>query len=244
MILAAKLKRPYSSKGEGLFCLFPSCWPFRAQYNLVLREFRYSCFCFNFLLKGASRFGFLFETGWAIADHAIWRTNIGLMGDTIDSKNPPSFWFRHGTVMDIFHQGGLVDGRRGGLVVGRSHEEGGIYILQQTEADRYEIQANIEGGEYVLSHKALLKFRERLEEINSWYENGSLVKTISVTSRTRVINSSATPHDRLILFDFRGQFVVNNLATTEFFEELEQMNDEAGDFSEYEFDISLAFGTG
>lgn len=161
------------------------------------------------------------------------------MNDAIRIGGEVQTWFRHATVMELFHEGVVVDGRRGGLVVGRSHAAGNIYMLQQVEPDRYIIPANIEGGEYLVTHVAFTKYEKRFHEINSWQEETPSISSIPVSGSTRVINTSAEPSDKFILMDYRGQFVVNKYATNRFFHEIEKLNCEAGDFTDYKLTFKL-----
>lgn len=56
-------------------------------------------------------------------------------------------------------EGKVVDARRGGLVVGRSHDEGNIYMLKQY-GEGYRVINHMEGGEYVICHEALMTHKD------------------------------------------------------------------------------------
>lgn len=70
-------------------------------------------------------------------------------------------------------QGLVVDARRGGLVIGRSHDEGNIYMIQQYLTG-YRVINHMEGGEYVICHEAIMKHKDRIEnEDLSKYKAGT-----------------------------------------------------------------------
>jgi len=130
------------------------------------------------------------------------------------------------TVLGMFLDGYLIDARAGGLVIGKSHEEGHIYMVQRDEDDFIFINV-MEGGEYILCHEAYCAKEKRLEFINR--------DTLPVTEpvipdiyhrATRVINTSATPDDKILLIDEREQFIVNAVSTRRYFNELQAINDE------------------
>lgn len=63
-------------------------------------------------------------------------------------------------------EGKVVDARRGGLVIGRSHDEGNIYMIQEY-LNGYRVINNMEGGEYVIGHETIEKHKDRIVLINS-----------------------------------------------------------------------------
>jgi hypothetical protein len=49
-------------------------------------------------------------------------------------------WFSKDTFYQMIVSGWTVDGRAGGLVVGRSHDDGNIYMIQETGDGRFLFQ--------------------------------------------------------------------------------------------------------
>ena len=134
-------------------------------------------------------------------------------------------WFSEETFITLFKLGWVVDGRAGGLVVGRSHDAGNIYMLKEMEDGKYIIPGSLEGGEYILNHYAHLSHAKRIEEING-EEHQELGEQIGilVSGNTRLINTSAMPHDKLLLIDSRGQYIVNKHSTAKHLPEIEFIN--------------------
>ena len=128
----------------------------------------------------------------------------------------------------MLHTGTLVDGRRGGLVVGPSHEEGFIYLVYEDPATGYGVAGTMEGGEYLLCSAAYHIFHRRIDQINSWEQATSPLEKITISRGTRVLNTYGPYCDGAILIDAKGQFVVNKFATSRFFEEIEGFNQRGG----------------
>jgi len=135
-------------------------------------------------------------------------------------------FIRAETVLGMFLDGYLIDARAGGLVIGKSHEEGHIYMVQRDEDDDFIFVGVMEGGEYLLCHEASDIALERLEIINQ--DTGPVTEFVvpDIYHRaTRVINTSATPDDKIMLIDARGQFIINAVSTRKHFKELQVLND-------------------
>lgn len=139
-------------------------------------------------------------------------------------------WFGVETFFTLFQAGWIVDGRDGGLVVGRRHAAGNIYMIVQRE-DKFFFHSNMEGGEYLVNHRASTRHMERLKQLNTDTapeEPG--VELLSVSPSTRVLNLHAQPFDKLLLIDERGQFIVNRGSTRKHLVELERLNSDVSDF--------------
>lgn len=122
-----------------------------------------------------------------------------------------------------FVNGWIVDGRNGGLVVGRSHAEGHIVFLSPGEQlGHYEIQGVMEGGEYLMNPLATKKHWRRLNEINACRD--AFASVLPLKAR-RIIHTHAEPHDKLVVV--HEQFVVNARATSKYVDELDAMNEES-----------------
>lgn len=114
----------------------------------------------------------------------------------------------------------IADARRGGLVVGRSHAEGNIYMIRQyTNIDAYEDFSNMEGGEYIINHEAYLLHKDRIEYINSFLIREYNVDMEEVCRTPLIITQRLDrDKDKLLLIDNKGQFIVNKHATCMFIE--------------------------
>lgn len=131
---------------------------------------------------------------------------------------------RQEAILEMLSTGILIDGRKGGLVIGPSHEEGNIVLLDQCQADKYMIIGTMEGGEYLLSHLTYLLYRDRINIINSWDRPVAPLQKYEIPIGIRVINAFGETSEKMILIDREGQFIINKNATSKFLEELEELN--------------------
>ncbi|MFR2354963.1 hypothetical protein [Bacteroides ovatus] len=120
-------------------------------------------------------------------------------------------------------EGKVVDARRGGLVIGRSHDEGNIYMIQEY-LNGYRVINNMEGGEYVICHEAIEKHKDRIVLINSMQMDCKNVNIDVLRHTPLLITSLEGSSDKFLLFDNRRQFVVNKASTCFFLEELNKLN--------------------
>lgn len=120
-----------------------------------------------------------------------------------------------------FVNGWIVDGRDGGLIVGRRHVEGHILMFQGTdELGVFEHAGFVEGGEYLMSTEATELHFKRLQEINA--DKSPCDSEITITTDSQLINTRAEPHDKFLVI--HRQFVININATKRHFSELEELN--------------------
>ncbi|WP_223448475.1 hypothetical protein [Pseudomonas sp. BF-R-19] len=120
-----------------------------------------------------------------------------------------------------FINGWIVDARDGGLIVGRSHEDGHIVMMQGTSTfGKFEQIGFVEGGEYIMSTDATEAHYDRLKEINE--DNSPCGDEISVSSDSQIINTRAEPHDKFLVI--QRQYIININSTRRHFKELEDLN--------------------
>lgn len=119
--------------------------------------------------------------------------------------------------------GWIIDGRNGGLIVGRSHADGNIIMISHCETSGdYKLIGFVEGQEFILNRVATAKHFDRLTEINS--DQSPCDFSIETTPESRIIHTTASPHDRFLLVDYSQQYIINRNATRRHFAELERLN--------------------
>lgn len=119
--------------------------------------------------------------------------------------------------------GWIIDGRNGGLIVGRSHADGNIIMISHNESSGdYKLIGLVEGQEFILNRVATAEYFVRLTEINS--DQSPCDFRIETTTESRLIHTTASPHDRFLLVDYRQQYIINANATRRHFAELERLN--------------------
>ncbi|TLG92979.1 hypothetical protein FEM54_06045 [Pseudomonas edaphica] len=120
-----------------------------------------------------------------------------------------------------FINGWIVDGRDGGLIVGRRHLEGHILMFQPAgELGEFEQFGFVEGGEYLMSKDATELHFDRLLEINS--DKAPCDTEIVYSADSQIINTRAEPHDKFLIV--HSQFIINREATKRHFKELQELN--------------------
>jgi hypothetical protein len=156
------------------------------------------------------------------------------MADLAPLLLAPSTWFSHQTFYAMLRSGWILDARRGGLVLGRSHAGGNIYMIQESGDSGYQIKGHMEGYEFILNYAASVTHRDRIEEINRQKPTFAPPLTLSAVLAHQTVTTAAEPFDKLLWIDVRGQFVVNRWATCANLDELARMNSDA----ESEFHLS------
>ena len=116
----------------------------------------------------------------------------------------------------------LNDGQIVDVVIGRSHDEGNIYMIVKIQ-NGYTIKEHMEGGEYIINHKSSVKHWDRIKAINSVVGNTRLID-IDILRHTPLLVTQSTPKDKFLLIDEQGQYVVNKNATCLFLKELNEIN--------------------
>ena len=125
----------------------------------------------------------------------------------------------------ISQHGGFIDATPGGLVIGKTHGEGGVMVVSPNkDGESIDIVAEIEHGEYIMCPKATKEYKNRLSEINSDNDfNGSIniddirLKSVLFTGKT-----FAT-----IIVMGEEQYIINSKSTAKYLDELERLNNEA-----------------
>ncbi len=122
----------------------------------------------------------------------------------------------------LLKEGFAIDGRLGGYVVGRSHEEGGIKCFIETD-EGFELIAEIEGGEYIINGGGAAEFEKELASLNALYDTeSSLEEPVCISEYTCVYNTKGTQEK--ILWVSGGGFIMNKYATRKYFQLIEKIN--------------------
>jgi hypothetical protein len=120
----------------------------------------------------------------------------------------------------LFNKGRIIDGRNGGLILGASHQYGGIYVYQ-FNTNHFINDAEIEGNEYYVNKYAFENNKERILEINSYYPNNlPKPQKICTQSDTQIIDASGYTKALFLA----GGMVINSFATHKYIKELNSIN--------------------
>lgn len=119
--------------------------------------------------------------------------------------------------------GQVIDAMFGGLIIGRSHSQGNIYLVKY-ENGLYITFGNMEGGEYVLSQKTYQKYKAEIIEINNDEDTDKqFLNQIPIGCKMH-IDTRRMDEDNYLWFDEHGMFIINKYSTYKHFDRLQEMN--------------------
>ena len=123
----------------------------------------------------------------------------------------------------LANNGQVTDARKGGLVLGKSHEQGGIYILIKNDSGGYSVEGEMEGWEYVLSREATKRNSYRIKEINESNElDHSKFKEYNIPLGITILDLRGKIF-QLLYFE-KGQSIINKMSSKYSLQELEEIN--------------------
>lgn len=70
----------------------------------------------------------------------------------------------------VADRGDFIDAQKGGLLLGNSHDFGGVYMVYSCP-NGFMVMGEVEGWEYFLNREISIKYRERLSFINDYYRD-------------------------------------------------------------------------
>lgn len=123
----------------------------------------------------------------------------------------------------------LISAIDGGLLLGPSHANGGIFMLYQY-SERFRVIGEVEGYEYIVKAKAARRHSDRISEIGNmkrdFYED-FFEYPIDINIQT--INAISTNKDlcnsKFMVMDFQGGWsIVNKYSTSKYLTELDAIN--------------------
>jgi hypothetical protein len=129
----------------------------------------------------------------------------------------------------LYKNNAIVDARQGGLLLGPSHNEGGIYFLYEY-ADGFRLFGEAEGFEYVINRNSAAIHRDLVGEINDYdrdifldfseYKIDSSILTIDAISPDNFMYNS-----KFIILDVLGGYaIINKYSTKLFLKEIDNLN--------------------
>lgn len=128
------------------------------------------------------------------------------------------------TMQDYVQKGWAIDATMGGLVMGRSHDEGGVFIWVKRGND-YVLEAEVEGFEYILNLGATHFFREYSKVFHQPEKHKSLGNIqYSPPAHIRILDTTHSVEPKYLLFDTGGFSVINKYSTFGYLETLDKMN--------------------
>lgn len=129
--------------------------------------------------------------------------------------------------IEEFHKlnelGLIIDGAEGGLVLGNSHQKGGVHMIRQKTETIFEYVGEMEGWEYLTNFKTAHKYEfseinERTKPISKYIRT-----TFKIPEGCKVIDTTKK-EIAFILVSKYTQFIVNRFATKKHIKEIIELD--------------------
>lgn len=115
----------------------------------------------------------------------------------------------------------IIDAQKGGLVLGNSHAQGGIQMIQK-DSHGYRIVGEMEGYEYLINPTSLKKCNLEIQLLNiETSRDFSYNPTYQIPDSITTINVST---NQILLLSSDSQYIVNATATEKHLHRLETIN--------------------
>lgn len=134
-------------------------------------------------------------------------------------------FFSLSTMNEYVTKGWAINGTTGGLILGPSHDEGGIMMWQRTtESDGYRLKGEIEGYEYILNPGASHCYRNIFSSINKHDEHEHEDwEEYTIPEHISIMDTRRTGEPKFILLDANFS-IVNKYSTKCYLNTIERMN--------------------
>ena len=114
----------------------------------------------------------------------------------------------------------IFNGKDGGLVLGNSHDNGGIHLLQlDLEKDTIKYAGEMEGFEYLSSPLKSEKHSNELSELNSLKIEIDITKEIIIPKDCNIIDTSNIKVPVILLSGYK-QFILNKKSTFNYLDKI------------------------
>lgn len=127
----------------------------------------------------------------------------------------------------LVKKGLLIDGTGGGLLLGRSHTEGGIYLLYPTYTN-FRLAMEVEGYEYIINKINTQTHQKEIGKINNHdrdkydsFIGFDFDDSITILD-ARAINKTQKP--KYVAVDDGGFAIINKFSTDIYLKEIEFIN--------------------
>lgn len=121
-----------------------------------------------------------------------------------------------------------IDGTKGGFLLGKLHEDGGIQMLFKY-TDGYRLRGEVEGGEYLINSEASNLFMSELKNINNIERDEPIYfgREIDLTNITKIdcrVNNDKFSSKFLLVDEHNHWCIVNIYSTIRYINRLENIN--------------------
>lgn len=117
-----------------------------------------------------------------------------------------------------------IDVRKGGLIIGRSHDDGGIWFAITSDTGVDVIFQELEGYEYIINGQSTASNITIIESINKYKELEFQAYTPPNNVTVIDVREFEQSNKQVLLILTNDQFIVNKYATKKHLAELEELN--------------------
>lgn len=118
-----------------------------------------------------------------------------------------------------------VDGSKGGLILGRSHKEGGVPVIKWNGVE-YERNIEVEGYEYLFSSWSSHLYLSHLGRLNTSVQESIFkpFRSYTIPSDTSLIDARLESDTKAIIIGLFKTFIVRRSATKKYLKTLDLIN--------------------
>lgn len=128
------------------------------------------------------------------------------------------------TMKDYEKKGWAIQATMGGLVLGRSHDEGGIFVWIKN-GNHYVLEAEIEGYEYILNPGAACYYKKIFPEFNKPYEHKYLGSpSYDPPAHITLLDTQHPMEPKFLLFELGHFAIINKYSSSGYLDTLDKMN--------------------
>lgn len=124
---------------------------------------------------------------------------------------------------DYINKGCAIDATYGGLIIGRSHEEGGIYFWVKKE-NYYVLKGEVEGYEYIMNFGATNYYSKITDRFHQHDLHKHNFVEYEPPSHIKLLDTRHNFEPKFLLFDFGGFSIINKYSTKGYLNTIDEMN--------------------
>lgn len=124
---------------------------------------------------------------------------------------------------EYLNKGRAINANMGGLILGRSHDDGGIYFWVK-KGDYYILEGEVEGYEYILNFGATNFFTESTKRFHQSENHKHNFEEYLPSSNIKTLDTRNDPEPKFLLFDYNSFSIINKHSTRGYLNSIDQMN--------------------
>lgn len=124
---------------------------------------------------------------------------------------------------EYIKNGRAIDASLGGLILGNSHDDGGIYFWVK-RGDVYVLEGEVEGYEYILNFGATNYYSKSTERFHKYELHKHDFTNYEPDRRIKILDTRSLKEPNFLLFDSGGFSIINKYSTKGYLQTIDAMN--------------------